>query len=139
MCLETRCSSKGQVEALFRFQDGDTVVVPCPQGENVTGSDLCLWVDVGWGLAPAIRAVGLLRSPWTSVCLNLSESTCGVLTSDEKRRGPQRHSSAGGCMLQTSTATSGGSMLRSPRSTPKIKRPVTDSLQSLQAHQHYHM
>lgn len=34
MCLETRCTSKGQVEAVFRFDDGATVVaVPCPQGE----------------------------------------------------------------------------------------------------------
>lgn len=39
MCLETRCSSKGEVEAIFRFDTGDTVPILCPQGMS---TDACL-------------------------------------------------------------------------------------------------
>jgi hypothetical protein len=35
MCLETRCTSKGEVEAVFRLPDAEPIVVRCPQGACV--------------------------------------------------------------------------------------------------------
>lgn len=32
MCLETVCDAKGEVSAVFKFNSGKDVVVPCPSG-----------------------------------------------------------------------------------------------------------
>ncbi|KAF8061962.1 leishmanolysin-like peptidase [Scenedesmus sp. PABB004] len=32
MCLETRCTPRGEVEAVFNFEGSGSVAVPCPQG-----------------------------------------------------------------------------------------------------------
>jgi hypothetical protein len=32
MCLETVCDAKGDVSAVFKFNNGKDVVVPCPSG-----------------------------------------------------------------------------------------------------------
>jgi hypothetical protein len=34
MCVETVCGAKGGLSAVFRFQDGKDVTVPCPSGEG---------------------------------------------------------------------------------------------------------
>jgi hypothetical protein len=34
MCVDTRCDSKGGLSAVFKFDHGQDVVVPCPTGEG---------------------------------------------------------------------------------------------------------
>lgn len=34
MCVETVCGAKGGLSAVFRFQDGKDVSVPCPSGAD---------------------------------------------------------------------------------------------------------
>jgi hypothetical protein len=35
MCVETVCGAKGGLSAVFRFQDGKDVTVPCPSGKSI--------------------------------------------------------------------------------------------------------
>ncbi|KAF6258812.1 hypothetical protein COO60DRAFT_1516905 [Scenedesmus sp. NREL 46B-D3] len=64
MCLETRCTSKAEVEAVFRMPEGEPVVVPCPQGG---------YIDLAKQLPGRGFVSGRLRCP-------LAEIVCPELT-----------------------------------------------------------
>lgn len=78
MCLETRCSSKGAVEAVFRLPGKEPVVVACPQGGHI---------DLAKQLPGKGFVSGKLRCPLAKVvCPELScKRPCGHGTCTDGR------------------------------------------------------